>query len=112
MVWDLSSIFEEEGVKQFEATENGWVFQLEGIPTKIAIELIVDPLNEQYRYRRSHTIHSPANPAAPYYPSLPFGETVEWALRKAIMSIMMYYNDSVEKGHAPSADWIVPSSLY
>ena len=108
MVWDLSNIFEQEGVTQYETTENGWTFQLDGIPTKISIELTVDPLNKRYRYRRSHAIRSPANPAAPYYPSLPFGETMEWALRQALSSITMYYFDSVERGHAPSADWLVP----
>jgi len=62
--------------------------------------------NGRYEYTVSHAIRTPKQ-AGPYLSSIPFGETPEAALGKAIDDLMIFYSLGVRDGYEPAEGWLV-----
>ena len=61
----------------------------------------------RYEYTASHAIRTPEQ-LGPYLSSVPFGDTPEEALAKAIDDLTIFYSAGVEAGHEPAESWLVP----
>jgi hypothetical protein len=71
------------------------------------VEIRLSPKGNYVAFEISHGIHTPVQ-AGPYWTSRPFAETAVDAMRDAIRSIEIYYNEAVSKGFKPDDSWLVP----
>ena len=60
----------------------------------------------KYEYKVSHAIRTPEQ-LGPYLSSIPFGDTPQEALAKAIDDLTIFYSLGVQAGHEPAEDWLV-----
>ena len=62
--------------------------------------------NGRYEYKTSHAIRTPEQ-VCPYLSSIPYGDTPEEALGKAIDDLTIFYSVGVRAGHEPAESWLV-----
>ena len=74
--------------------------------TIVTIDVADRPTRGRYRYTASHAIHTPEQ-LAPYYTSVPFGDTPGGALSKALSDFTTFYSVAVRLGHRPADQWLV-----
>ena len=60
----------------------------------------------RYEYTVSHAIRTPEQ-LGPYLSSIPYGDTPEEALAKAIDDLTIFYSVGVRAGHKPAESWLV-----
>lgn len=60
----------------------------------------------RYEYTVSHAIQTPEQ-LGPYLSSIPYGDTPEEALAKAIDDLTLFYSAGVRAGHEPAESWLV-----
>ena len=60
----------------------------------------------RYEYTVSHAIHNPEQ-LGPYLSSIPYGDTPEEALAKAIDDLTIFYSAGIRRGHEPAESWLV-----
>ena len=60
----------------------------------------------RFEYTASHAIRTPEQ-LGPYLSSIPFGDTPEEALAKAIDDLTIFYSVGVRAGHEPDESWLV-----
>lgn len=89
-----------------------FVFAMEevpGIPIKVKVWKSSRSYGgDQFTYTVSHYIHTPTQ-IGPYVPGAPFSDRADRIARKAIRSIVSYYDEAIKTGHTPSAKWFVPN---
>ena len=64
----------------------------------------------RYEYKASHAIRTPEQ-MGPYLSSIPYGDTPEEALAKAIDDLTIFYSVGVRAGHEPAESWLVRRRL-
>lgn len=62
-------------------------------------------------FELSHFMKTPSQ-ADPYVTSGPWGDDEASALRKAVMTLTMYFDIAVREGHTPDDTWLVPSRSF
>ena len=60
----------------------------------------------RYEYKASHAIRTPEQ-MGPYFSSIPYGDTPQEALAKAIDDLTIFYSVGVRAGHEPAESWLV-----
>ena len=60
----------------------------------------------RFEYKASHAIRTPSQ-MGPYLSSIPYGDTPEDALAKAIDDLTIFYSVGVRAGHQPAESWLV-----
>lgn len=109
MAYTFDDVLDDDLVTVVERDDEmgEFVVRIGGLETPVTIMLERLKNNERTNFQLSHVINTPEQ-AGPYRTSLPFGDRPEYALKKAITGLTMYYRQAVEKGHEPSEDWLVP----
>jgi hypothetical protein len=72
---------------------------------KIRIE---ETATGMFEFTQSHYIKTPLQ-GMEYITSRTTEETKEYALSRAVDTIMSYYNDAVKEGHTPTNEWFKPN---
>lgn len=110
MAWTEKSIFEDKALLEPRKFVAEYEFYLKAIPVKIRVRIYEDLKpnvpSDPYYFSTSHSIHTPEQ-IGPYTPSAPWTSDPQYALRKAVESVVLYYRAAKEKGHQPSESWLV-----
>lgn len=83
-----------------------FAIRLGELQTIVCIELGRYRRSDTTKFLTSHAIHTPVQ-IAPYHTSLPFGDTWEDALDRAVSGLTTYYEDAIKAGHKPVDAWLV-----
>lgn len=108
MPWTTKSALDDKAIEKTEITDQGYSFWLNNIPVEIRIVLSVNPARGGFNFHLSHYICTPKQ-IGPYHPSHPWGDDQAHALRLAVTAITQYYNEAINAGCPPSAEWLVPN---
>jgi hypothetical protein len=101
--------FQRDAVTRWKKLDAAtYIFALKNIPTDIRVVLTPNRDRKGFNFHLSHVIHTPAQ-IGPYYPGIPWGDDLPYALSQAVSAITMFYDTAVEKGHKPSMEWLVPN---
>ena len=76
------------------------------LATVVTIRVAHRRTNGMYEYTPSHAIHTPEQ-FAPYYTSVPYGDTPADALAKALSDFTTFYSVATRLGHVPAESWLV-----
>ena len=76
------------------------------LATVITISVSRQSSRGSYAYEASHAIRTPEQ-MGPYLSSIPYGDTPEEALAKAIDDLTIFYSVGVRSGHQPAESWLV-----
>ena len=114
MSWTEEEVFAADEIVEPGALVSEHRFTLPGIPTMIRVR-VYRQLKAQgdmrFEFETSHLIHTPQQ-IGPYSPSAPWSDDAQYALRRAVESIVSYYKAAVRNGHEPDANWLVPNEFF
>jgi hypothetical protein len=103
----MAALFDDPDLEIIELHKMRIRFRLDGIDTVVDIRL-EDLGNGRTRFIRSHAIHTPIQ-VGPYWPGRDFDDDPDYAMHRAVRSIVDYYKDAVRNSHTPSDTWLVKS---
>ena len=108
MDYSFDSALEDELITVIERDddEGHYCIKIGELQTHVTIELGRYMTSDRTKFFVSHAIKTPTQLDA-YRTSLPFGDSPDAALLKAISGLTMYYRQAVTKGHHPHEDWLV-----
>lgn len=115
MSFTESEIFGKKGIISARVLVSEYIFSLDEILTPIRIKIYREVNShrpaDSYLFETSHSIHTPEQ-IGPYTPSAPWTDTPEYALKRAVDSIISYYQQAIQKGHTPNENWLVPNDVF
>jgi hypothetical protein len=83
-----------------------FAFRIGKLTTIVFIELGRYRNSNETKFSASHAIKTPMQIGA-YHTSLPFADSWEEALDRAVSGLTDYYEQAIKAGHAPSDDWLI-----
>src|ERR1035438_8698860 len=86
-------------------------FQLKDIPIPITIRLYRRLGTDVIEFRQSHYIRTPVQ-AGRYRTDSSWGENEAAALRRAIQTLVSFYEDAVRVGKAPAESWLLKNDSF
>jgi hypothetical protein len=114
MSWTEKEIFSGDDIIEPSVLVSEHRFNLPDIPTSVRVRIYrhhKGPDDSRFAFETSHLIHTPEQ-MGPYSPGAPWYDDPQYALHRAVDSIVSYYRAAVSKGHVPSADWLVPNTFF
>jgi hypothetical protein len=114
MPWTEEEIFAAEEIVEPALLASEHRFSLPGILTIIKVRIyrqLKAQSDMRFEFETSHLIHTPEQ-IGPYSPSAPWCDDADYALHRAVESIVSYYKAAVRNGHKPSVNWLVPNDFF
>lgn len=99
----------QPGLEKLNATQTGYSFWLKDIPIEIKVVLSVNGERGGFNFHTSHVIKTPKQ-LGPYHTSRPWGDDAGYALHQAVTSITQYYNEAINAGLQPNAEWLIANN--
>ena len=104
-VTEIDKVFENKYIENVQKYQDGYLFNMKGLKTKIRLILTVNP-GGGYNYYMSHSICTQTQ-RGNHLEDEPWGEDIESAIRLAIRSLTFHFEEAIERGYEPIEEWMI-----
>ena len=102
---DADRAFENAYIEDVQKHNDGYMFNMKGLQTRIRLILTVNP-DGGYNYYMSHSICTQTQ-RGNHLEEHPWGEDIPSTIQLALDSLTFHFQEAVDRGYTPIEEWMI-----